>query len=322
MSNPILKLHDLDTHYFTEQGILPAVDKVSLSLKKGETLGLVGESGCGKSAAALSVMRLIPETQGSIAAGEIIFEGERLLAKTEKELCRIRGRRMAMIFQEPMTSLNPVFTIGNQLREGPMLHLGLSRTEAQERAVEMLRLVGIPAPEQRMKEYPHQLSGGMRQRVMIAMALSCGPDLLIADEPTTALDVTVQAQILDLLKKIKQERDMTMLIISHDLGVISQIADRVAIMYAGQIVERAPTEELFYNAVHPYTKGLLASVPRIDSDSRQPLKPIPGNVPNLLDLPPGCRFSPRCPYVMEVCRKQIPALEPVSDHHHKRCFLK
>ena len=333
-SDPILQVSALKTSFFTSEGTFQAVAGIDFDVKRGKVLGLVGESGCGKTVTALSVMRLVPDPPGRIVAGKILFQGTDLLTLTEKEIRSIRGKRIAMIFQEPMTSLNPVFTVGNQIMEMLRLHLAMSKREALKRTVELLTQVGIPSPEQRAKEYPHQLSGGMRQRVMIAMAISCHPDLVFADEPTTALDVTIQAQILSLLKRLREELGMAMVLISHDLGVIAEVADDVAIMYAGRIVEYTSKEELFANPLHPYTQGLLASLPRFDlpnatpsgqagqvQKTRKRLKAISGMVPRLSDLPSGCTFHPRCPVAIEVCQKEEPELLEVSLGHKVRCWL-
>ena len=316
---PLLEVRDLKTYFCTEDGVVPAVDGVSFSLGRGETLGIVGESGCGKSVTSLSIMRLIPSPPGRILGGEIIFEGEDLLKKTEAEMRTIRGNRISMIFQEPMTSLNPVFTIGDQVMEAIMLHQKVGRQEARKKTVEMLRMVGIPSPERRIDEYPHQMSGGMRQRVMIAMALSCNPRLLIADEPTTALDVTIQAQILDLMKRLKEELGMAIILITHDLGVVAEVVNKVVVMYAGKIVEGADTQTIFRNPQHPYTLGLLGSIPRLNED-RERLQVIEGAVPNPFDMPRGCRFHPRCSYVEEVCAKEEPDLVEVEPGHQVRCW--
>jgi len=318
MSDALVEIRNLSVHYFTEEGVVRAVDGVSLSIRRGETLGVVGESGCGKSVTSLSIMRLIPTPPGKIVSGEILFEGEDLLKKSEAAMRRIRGREISMIFQEPMTSLNPVYTIGDQIAEAVRHHLGLSRRAALEKAVEMLRLVGIPAPERRVKEYPHQLSGGMRQRVMIAMALSCRPKLLIADEPTTALDVTIQAQILELMRKLKRELGMAIMLITHDLGVVAEMCERVVVMYAGQVVEEADVVSLFRRPLHPYTEGLLRSVPRID-EKVEKLHVIEGAVPSPLDLPPGCRFEPRCPHAVPLCRESMPALKEAAPGRYVAC---
>ncbi|MFO7152143.1 MAG: ABC transporter ATP-binding protein [Bacillota bacterium] len=317
----LLEIRELTVQFSTDGGTVTAVERVSFDIEEKETLGLVGESGCGKSVTALSVMRLLPSPPAKIASGKILFEGEDLLQKSEAEMRRIRGNRISMVFQEPMTSLNPVITIGHQISEAIILHQGLSKKEARERAVEMLKMVGIPNPEKRYFEYPHQLSGGMRQRAMIAMALSCSPKLLIADEPTTALDVTIQAQILDLMERLKEEVGMSVLMISHDLGVIAQMARRVVVMYAGQVVEEGPCGEIFENPLHPYTGGLLKSIPRLEG-AKTRLHVIEGSVPSLHDFPPGCRFHPRCSEAREICRKKIPMLTEVEGGRKVRCFIK
>jgi len=318
----LLEIEGLQTHFFTEAGTVKAVDGVNLTVRKGETLGIVGESGCGKSVTALSILRLIPNPPGKIVGGRILLEGRDLLALPEEEMRKVRGGSISMIFQEPMTSLNPVFTVGDQIAEGIRLHQGLSKRESWNKAIEMLRLVRIPDPERRVNEYPHQLSGGMRQRVMIAMALSCNPQLLIADEPTTALDVTIQAQILELLNQLKVELGMAVMLITHDLGVVADTAARVAVMYAGRVVEEAPVLELFTNPLHPYTQGLLNSIPRLEKTQRQPrLQAIPGMVPDLLDLPPGCKFQARCAKIFEPCRGEEPHLKTVGSDHRVRCYL-
>jgi len=320
MTEKLVEIRDLRTHFYTEDGIVPAVDGVNLYIKRGETLGVVGESGCGKSVTSLSIMRLIPNPPGKIVGGEILFEGEDLLKKSEAAMRKIRGNEISMIFQEPMTSLNPVYTIGDQLTEAIQLHQGLSRKDALAKAIEMLRLVGIPLPERRVKEYPHQLSGGMRQRVMIAMALSCNPKLLIADEPTTALDVTIQAQILELMKKLKKELGMAIMLITHDLGVVAEMCERVVVMYGGKVVEEADVVSLFKNPLHPYTEGLLRSIPRMDQETEK-LHVIEGVVPNPLHMPKGCRFHPRCPYATDKCREAQPELEQVAPGRFVACFL-
>ncbi len=331
MTEPLLRVRDLKTYFVTEQGggTARAVDGVSFELFPGETLGIVGESGCGKTVTSLSVLRLIPEPPGHIRPGSFIeFEGRNLLTLEPRELRAIRGNQIAMIFQEPMTSLNPVFTVGDQIAEAAIVHQGLSRGAARTRAIEMLKLVGIPDPAERVDHYPHQMSGGMRQRVMIAMALVCHPKLLIADEPTTALDVTIQAQILELLDRLQAELGMAVMLITHDLGLVAGSADRVVVMYAGQVVEQAPTAELFAHPLHPYTEGLLASVPRLDAPAaraRGRLHSIPGQVPAATAWPGGCRFHPRCPYAWDRCRQEAPPLldagtgEPGS--HSVRCWL-
>lgn len=311
MGNTILEIKGLRTHFFTDDGVVPAVDGVDFKIKRGETLGIVGESGCGKSVTCLSVLRLIPQPPGRIVGGEIIFRDENLLDKSEEEMRRIRGNAISMIFQEPMTSLNPVFTVGNQLMEVIRLHQGLSRKAAQEKAVEMLKLVGIPLPEQRINAFPHQLSGGMRQRVMIAMAISCNPELLFADEPTTALDVTIQAQILALMKELQQKLGTAIMLITHDLGVVAEMADNILVMYAGQVVEGADAKTLFKNPLHPYTVGLLESIPRMDVEQEE-LYVIKGMIPNPAEMPAACRFHPRCEEARPICRKHEPVLVSFS----------
>ena len=320
---PLLEIKGLKTYFSTEEGLVRAVDGVDLRIERGETLGVVGESGCGKTVTALSIMRLISEPPGKIVEGHILWEGKNLLDLPPGEMRKIRGKEIAMIFQEPMTSLNPVFTVGEQIAEAIRLHEGANRRQALEKTVEMLRLVKMPNPEQRVKEYPHQLSGGMRQRVIIAMALSCHPKLLIADEPTTALDVTIQAQILDLLNELKARLGMAVMLITHDMGVIAETAQRVAVMYAAKVVEEAPVVELFKEPLHPYTQGLLASVPRIDlaATERRPLQAIPGVVPSPADFPPGCRLHPRCPHVMAMCREKEPVLKEMKPGHKVACWL-
>lgn len=317
----MLRIKGLQTQFMTASGLVPAVDDVSLNIAKGEVVAIVGESGSGKSVTSLSIMGLIPSPPGKIIAGEIFFQGEDLLKKNENELRKIRGNRISMIFQEPMTSLNPAYRIGQQIMETLVLHLGMNQEQALVRAIELLDLVGIPSPEKRVHDYPHQMSGGMRQRVMIAMALSCEPELLIADEPTTALDVTIQAQILDLLRKSKQELGNSILLITHDLGVVAEMADRVAVMYAGKIVEKAGVNDLFAKPLHPYTEGLLKSIPKLH-DEEEKLYAIEGTVPNPLHFPLGCRFAPRCPYVTERCRAEEPTLLEMGDNHRVSCWLR
>ncbi len=316
----LLEVAGLKTYFFTEDGVVPAVDGVSFSLTAGETLGVVGESGCGKSVTALSIMRLI-QPPGRIVAGSILFRGRNLVELTQEEMSHLRGNQLAMIFQEPMTSLNPVYTVGEQIREAIQTHENVSDGEAQARAINMLRLVGIPLPEQRYQSFPHELSGGMRQRVMIAMALSLKPDLLIADEPTTALDVTIQAQILELMKELKASEKTALILITHDLGVVAEMADRVAVMYAGEIVEEADVFTLFREPLHPYTQGLLASIPTLATKRGERLNVITGTVPNLLRLPPGCRFAPRCPKVMDICRQTKPTLQRLDGRRSVCCWL-
>ncbi len=324
MDRTILEIKDLKTYFFTYEGVARAVDGVSMKLAEGEPLGVVGESGCGKSVTALSVLRLIPIPPGKVVGGQILFKGKNLLELPEDEMRKIRGNRISMIFQEPMTSLNPVFTVGNQIQETFRLHQGLSAKESLEKTIEMLRLVNIPAPEKCVNRYPHELSGGMRQRVMIAMALACNPEILIADEPTTALDVTIQAQILDLMIRLKEELGMAIVLITHNLGVIAETVKRVIVMYAGKIVEEAETKVLFGNPKHPYTKGLLKSIPRLGDKFRLGkvrLAEIPGVVPSLYELPAGCRFSTRCPSVMEICREKEPELRETERGHFCSCWL-
>ena len=323
MPENLLNIQNLHTYFFTDEGVVKAVDDVSFSLQRGEVLGIVGESGCGKSVTALSVMRLIASPPGQITEGSMAFEGQNLLTLSEREIQDIRGNRIAMIFQEPMTSLNPVFTVGKQISEAIMLHQNLNKKEAWEKATDMLNQVGISSPETRIKEYPHQLSGGMRQRVMIAMALSCEPGLLIADEPTTALDVTIQAQILDLMAHLREQYGMAIMFITHDLGVIAENANNIIVMYAGKIMETADVDTIFENATHPYTQGLINSIPTIDEQSQRKvlLKAIPGIVPNLLDLPPGCHYRDRCTYAFEPCSKEEPPLYEVEEGHYSACFL-
>ena len=319
MSGHLLEIQGLSTYFHMETGVSKAVQDVSFYIDAGETLGLVGESGCGKSVTALSIMRLVPSPPGKIENGRILFRDRDLLSLTVTEMRKVRGNDIAMIFQEPMTSLNPVFTIGSQIIEAVKLHQRVGKAEARNRTVEMLKLVGISDPGQRVDEYPHQLSGGMRQRAMIAMALSCNPDLLIADEPTTALDVTIQAQIMDLLAKLKDEFTMSILLITHDLGVVAESTERMAVMYAGHIVEEGTTEDVFSNPGHPYTKGLIKSVPRLDT-LQDRLSVIDGTVPDPAYLPSGCPFNPRCPLADEHCRAQIPELETIDNNHNARCF--
>jgi len=316
----LLSIRGLKTYFFTDDGTARAVDGVDFEISQGKTVGLVGESGCGKTVTALSLLRLVPIPVGRIVEGEIIFKNQDLLLLTEPQMRRVRGNDIAMIFQEPQTSLNPVFTAGNQIIEAIVLHQKTSKREARRRAIELLHTVGMPSPELRVDEYPHQLSGGMKQRVMIAMALACGPDLLIADEPTTALDVTIQAQILDLLQGLQQEFGMSILLITHDLGIIAQLADEVNIMYAGKIVEHARAEELFGQPKHPYTKGLFESLPVLGAEKKR-LVTIPGLVPNPLNWPSGCRFHPRCPYVMDICPQKEPPLKEIAPGRTAACWL-
>ena len=321
----VLEVEGLTTQFLTRHGLLRAVDGVSFSLRERETLAVVGESGCGKSMTALSVMRLVPNPPGRIAGGSVRLRGRELLRLGEDEMRAIRGNEISMIFQEPMSSLNPVLTIGRQIAEAVWLHQDLSRAAAMEKAVEMLRLVKIPAPAQRARDYPHQLSGGMRQRAMIAMALACNPQLLIADEPTTALDVTIEAQILDLLRRLQDELGMAMLLITHDFGIVAETARRVVVMYAGRKVEEAEVEDLFARPLHPYTRGLMAAIPHLpaltdDAPRRKRLAEIPGMVPSLARLPPGCAFAPRCALADERCRREAPPYEEITPGHWAGCW--
>jgi peptide/nickel transport system ATP-binding protein/oligopeptide transport system ATP-binding protein len=316
---PLLEVQNLSIHFSTEEGMIRAVENASFEIYPGEILGLVGESGCGKSVTGLSLLRLIPIPPGRIVTGEILFDGRNLLNVEEKEMEKVRGNDISMIFQEPMTSLNPVFTIGDQIMEAIILHQGLDKTEARKRAVEMLDRVKIPSPEKRIDSYPHQLSGGMRQRAMIAMALSCQPKLLIADEPTTALDVTIQAQVLQLLKEIQREMGMSVMLITHDLGVVAEIADRVAVMYAGRIFEYGPIEAIFGKMRNPYTRGLMHSIPQL-GEKKNRLNAIAGQVPDPMDLPVGCKFHPRCYLMIEECKKEEPPLFRVNGDHFSRCI--
>jgi len=316
----LLEVKNLRTHFFTEEGVVRAVDGVTWHLDEGETLALVGESGCGKSVTAMSILRLIPNPPGRIVDGEITFDGQDLLKVSDSEMRSIRGNDIAMVFQEPMTSLNPVLTIGAQIRESIQLHLGLAEDEATARAVELLELVGIPEAEQRVTDYPHQFSGGMRQRVMIAMALSCNPKLLIADEPTTALDVTIQAQILEIMANLSQEFGTAVLVITHNLGVVARYADRVNVMYAGEIVESGTAVDVFKHARHPYAVGLLESVPRLDETEHRRLATIEGQPPLLVDPIPGCAFEPRCAWAIEKCATEKPPLEEKEPGHTAACW--
>ena len=316
----LLEVKDLATYFYTLEGVVKAVDGITYDLEEGETLGLVGESGCGKSVSALSLMRLIPWPPGKITSGEIIFQGENLLEMADSEMRKIRGNKIAMVFQEPMTSLNPVLTIGRQLTETLELHLGMDKETARHRAVELIQLVGISDAEQRLAQYPHQFSGGMRQRIMIAMALSCNPKLLIADEPTTALDVTIQAQILELMKRLCTDFGTALLVITHNLGVVARYADRVNVMYAGKIIERGTARDIYGSPRHPYTLGLLKSVPRLDEPRRMKLDPIEGQPPDLIGLPPGCSFRDRCLFAVEKCATDIPPLMDIVDGHSAACW--
>jgi len=317
----LLQIKELRTHFFTDEGVVRAVDGISYDVQEGETMGLVGESGCGKSVSALSILRLIPSPPGKIVGGEVWFDGEDLLKVDEEEIRHVRGNRIAMIFQEPMTSLNPVLTIGRQITEALELHLKMDRHAADRRAAELLEMVGIPEAHTRLGDYPHQFSGGMRQRVMIAMALSCNPKLLLADEPTTALDVTIQAQILEIMARLSREFGTAVIIITHNLGVVARYANRVNVMYAGKIVEAASARELYAKPRHPYTLGLLRSVPRLDEARRDKLVPIEGLPPDLANIPQGCSFYPRCSYRIDRCRQEEPPLMLVDEKHYAACWV-
>ncbi len=316
----VLDVKELQTYFYTDEGVVKAVDGLSYRVRKGEFVGLVGESGCGKSVSAMSVLRLIPHPPGLIVGGEILFKGEDLMQATEERMRDLRGNRIAMVFQEPTTSLNPVLTVGRQISESIELHRGMDKAGARQESVKLLGMVGIPDPERRIKDYPFQFSGGMQQRVMIAMALSCTPELLIADEPTTSLDVTVQAQLLEIIAGLREQLDMAGIIITHNLGLVARYVDRVNVMYAGKLVESGPTETIFAEPKHPYTIGLMASVPRLDSPRRVAPRVIEGLPPNLAHLPDGCSFSPRCAYAMDQCHREEPALEQVGVDHHRSCF--
>ncbi len=317
----LLEIKNLQTYFYVRGYVAKAVDNVSLTIRSGETLGLVGESGCGKSVTAHSIIRLIPDPPGKIEGGDIVFDGQDLLALSKAQMRKIRGNRISMIFQEPMTSLNPVFSVGDQVGEVIRLHQKLSRSATRERVIDMFQLVGIPAAEKRLADYPHQMSGGMRQRVMIAMALACSPKLMIADEPTTALDVTIQAQILDLMNKLKDETGAAILFITHDLGVIAEMAQNVAVMYAGKVMEYTDVKTLFAKPLNPYTVGLLQSIPVLGRESKESrLKTISGVVPSLLNLPTGCLYSDRCPDVFSDCRQKDPKMVQVADNHFVRCL--
>ncbi|MBM7600584.1 oligopeptide/dipeptide ABC transporter ATP-binding protein [Virgibacillus halotolerans] len=319
-ATPLLEVNNLHTHFFTKSGVVKAVDGVDFTINPGETLGIVGESGSGKSITAMSILGLIPSPPGKITEGEVIFKGEDLLHKSERQMRKIRGKEIAMVFQDPMTSLNPVFTVEKQMMETILAHEPVSKKQAKQRAIELLDLVGIPDPRKRLKDYPHEFSGGMRQRVMIAMALSCNPSLLIADEPTTALDVTIQAQILELFKKMQTELNMAIVMITHDLGVVSEVCDRVMVMYAGKPVEYTETSHLFDRGKHPYTLGLMNSIPKISTE-KQKLEAIHGSPPDLRYLPRGCSFAPRCKHAMESCLTIDPALKKIDTDHYVSCLL-
>ena len=317
----ILQVKDLKTYFNTDEGIVKAVDGITFDLHKGETMGIVGESGSGKSVTNLSIMNLIPDPPGKIVGGEVFFHGEDLLKLNEKQIQKIRGNKISMIFQDPMTSLNPFLRISTQMTETIVLHQGLNKKEAKLKAIEMLKLAGIPAPEKRIDNYPHQFSGGMRQRVMIAMGLSCNPEILIADEPTSALDVTIQAQILELMQDLSKRLGTAVIMITHSLGVVAGMCNTICVMYAGRIVERGNTEDIFKEPKHPYTRGLIQSVPRLDKETTERLYSIPGQPPNVIDLPPCCPFFPRCSKVMDICKKKYPPLKDFGDGHCASCWL-
>jgi len=318
---PLLSVKNLSTHFFTKEGIIKAVDDISYDINEGEVIGLVGESGCGKSVSALSLMRLIPNPPGKIVNGEIFFEGRDLLKLSKDDMCDVRGNRISMIFQEPMSSLNPVLTIGDQIKEPMVLHKGINRENAIKKTLKLLENVHIPEGDTRINAYPHMFSGGMRQRAMIAMGISCNPKLIIADEPTTALDVTIQAQLLELMKQLSKDFSSALFLITHNLGLVARYADRVNVMYAGRIIEKATAADLYGDPRHPYTIGLMASVPRLDQDIKKKLVPIDGQPPDLLYLPPGCPFHPRCRYRIDRCSIENPELEAVSDNHEKACWV-
>jgi len=318
---PLLSVKDLKTYFYTEEGVVKAVDGVTYDVQEGETLALVGESGCGKSVSAMSILRLIPFPPGRIVDGEVLFDGEDILKMDDTEIRRVRGNRISMVFQEPMTSLNPVLTIGKQLTEAIELHLKLDKEAANARAVQLLEMVGVAEAERRINDYPHQFSGGMRQRVMIAMAMACNPRLLIADEPTTALDVTIQAQVLEVMARLSREFGTAVIIITHNLGVVARYADRVNVMYAGKIIETSTAEKVYGDPRHPYTLGLLNSVPRLDQASGEKLIPIEGLPPDLGHLPPGCAFYPRCTYRIDKCREEYPPLQMVAENHYAACWV-
>lgn len=320
LSEKLLEVKDMKTSFFIHVGEVQAVRGVSFTVNKGEAIGIVGESGSGKSVTSMSIMKLL-QYPGKIKSGEILFKGESIVKKSDKEMMAIRGNEIAMIFQDPMTSLNPVYTIGDQIMEAIRRHQGLSKEEAKKKAIEMLELVGIPSPKERIKNYPHEFSGGMRQRAMIAIALSCQPDLLIADEPTTALDVTIQAQILELMKDLKDKINTSIILITHDLGVVADVCSRIVVMYGGLIMEEGTSQEIFYDPKHPYTMGLLKSIPRLDLGQKQRLVPIEGTPPDLIKPPKGCPFASRCPYAMNVCMEHCPPYFEVSKGHRSMCWL-
>ena len=323
VAEALLEIRGLKVHFKTDDGMVQAVDGVDLAVGRGETLGVVGESGCGKTVTAMTTLKLIAMPPGRIVAGKILWKGRDLVPLGARQMRRIRSKEIAIVFQEPMTSLNPVYTVGEQIAEVVRLHQGLDGRDALDRSIEMLRLVHVPAPERRINDYPHQMSGGMRQRVMIAMALACNPELLIADEPTTALDVTIQAQILDLIAEMKDRLGMAVMLITHAMGVVAETCERVAVMYAGHVVEEAPVEDLFARPLHPYTQGLIKSIPRIDDSAgkRRRLDAIAGTVPSLLHPPPGCRFAPRCGFASTACTAQVPALRTLEGGHKVACTL-
>ncbi len=321
MATDLLVVDDLKMHFHTRDGVVKAVDGVSYTLNKGETIGVVGESGSGKSVTAMTIMRLIPMPPGKVEGGDVLFNGESLVSMSEDKIRAIRGNRIAMIFQDPMTSLNPVYRVGHQIAEPLMLHKSLSKAEAWKRACELLTLVGIPHAETRVKDYPHQFSGGMRQRVMIAMSIACDPDILIADEPTTALDVTIQAQILELMQELQRRTGTAIIMITHDLGVVADMADRILVMYAGKAVEYGTVDEVFYRPSHPYTWGLMDSLPRHDMTEKGELCPIKGQPPSLIQVPPGCSFNPRCPYAKDICRAEVPQSRSIEGTHVAACHF-
>ncbi len=320
IKNPLLQVKDLEVSFFTNAGEVKAVRKISYDLNFGEVIGIVGESGSGKSVSSYALMGIIPDP-GKVIGGNITFDGEEVLTKSETDMQNLRGKEVGMIFQDPMTSLNPVFTVGNQIEETLKRHTDLNKEKRQERMLELLTLVGINQPEKRLKQYPHELSGGMRQRIMIAMALSCNPKLLIADEPTTALDVTIQAQIIELLRELKEKINMSIIFITHDLGVVADICDKIAVMYAGTVVERGSVDDIFYNPQHPYTKGLLKSIPRVDNDNHERLIPIEGNPVDLIFPPAGCAFAPRCEQCMKICLDEVPPVYTEKEGHESACWL-
>lgn len=321
MSEPVLQVKGLKTYYYTEEGVVPAVDGLDFEVEPGETFAIVGESGCGKSVTSLSILRLIPSPPGKIIDGEIIYHGQDLVKKSEREMRNIRGNDISMIFQEPMTSLNPVFTVGQQIGESFRFHQQMGKAEMLKKSIEMLRLVGIPEPEHVINDYPNQLSGGMRQRVMIAIALACEPKLLIADEPTTALDVTIQAQILELMQELRKKLGMSIIMITHDLGVVASMCEKIAVMYAGHIVEYGTADEIFYNPSHEYTKGLIKSIPKLNTEKIERLVPIEGQPVDLLNPPAGCPFAPRCSECMKICLNKMPPKTELSDTHYSYCWL-